>query len=478
MDVFVNSTREDFLLFFAFSLTRLASSSMIKLYPTHPMALGKVNSFKNLFPLFQSIPEWSELTEGQKTFARRFFETDNNHFLTGSAGVGKSFIINTLSHFLISRGVAMGKTASTGVAAFNIGGQTLHSWMGIGLGDEDTVSLIARVKKSKKAQERIKNVKVLLIDEASMIKGELLDKVDVILKYFRYSEQPWGGVKVILTGDLLQLLPVFKPGEIKTYAFESRAWREGKIQVTHLTEIVRQDNNGKFAALLNELRFGDTTNIGLLKERVGIKPPPGVQAVSLYCRNVDVDRINREKLAEIKAPSKFFDAKDTGMPHHIEQFNKNCPAAQRIELKKGAQVICLANINVYSGIVNGSVGTVTGFNNEGVEVKFKTGTAIIAENTWEIKEQEVTVSGSMKYRVVATRTQIPLKVAYALSVHRAQGQTLDCAYLDMNEAFASGQSYVALSRVRNLESLYLEDFCPSRVIVDPKCAAFYKELTS
>jgi ATP-dependent exoDNAse (exonuclease V) alpha subunit len=433
------------------------------------------NSFQHLLSVFQSLPEWSGLTQDQKDFVTIFF-SKGNVFITGSAGVGKSYVVSLLAKFLASRSLHMAKTSSTGVSAFNIGGQTLHSWMGIGLGDEDVKSLIEKIRKSKKAKERIKAAKVLLIDEISMIKSDLLDKVDIILKYFRYSSEPFGGIKILFSGDFLQLGAVFKPGEEKGYVFNSRSWKEADVTVSHLQEIVRQDNSGQFAALLNQLRFGNISNIGLLKSRIGIPVPPDLRPVFIYCRNMDVDRVNKEKLSAIQAPSKFFAAKDSGLPHHIEQFNRNCPAAKSIELKKGAQVMLLANIDARNGHVNGSIGVVTAFTNEGVQVKFKSGSLIVAETQWEIKEQEATIAGQIRYKVVATRNQIPLKVAYAISAHKAQGQTLDCAFVDMNEAFASGQVYLALSRVRDLESLYLEDFCPSRVRADEECVRFYRSL--
>jgi len=444
---------------------------------TNIMALGKANSnsISHLGTKFKQLPIWQSLTKGQQACISTFF-TEHNIFITGSAGVGKSFLISNLLGFLEQNNLTVAKTSSTGVSAFNIGGQTLHSWMGVGLGEEDVYSLVEKIKKSKKALSRITAVKILLIDEISMIKGEFLDKIDILLKYFKNSAEPFGGVKVVFVGDFLQLGAVFRPGDDKTYVFESRSWREANVKTCELTEIVRQDNSSKFAKLLNELRFGDTTNISILESRIGAKIPPGLNPVRIYCRNVDVDRVNKEKLAEVKEPSVIFRAKDEGLPHHIEHFNKNCPAAEIIELKKGVQVMLLANINTELGLVNGSIGVVMGFVDKSVEVKFKTGSVIIENNTWEIKEQETSLAGKIKYRVVATRSQIPLKVAYAISAHKSQGLTLDCAFVDMNEAFASGQCYLALSRVRDLDSLFIEDFCSSRVIVDKKCLQFYKNL--
>jgi len=440
------------------------------------MALGKANSLTHLFSRFQQTSEWKTLTQGQKKFFERFF-MGGNVFITGSAGVGKSFCVKVLYDFLAVNGVTMCKTSSTGVSAFNIGGQTLHSWAGIGLGEEEVGVLIAKINKNRKAAARLESVKVLLIDEVSMIKGELLDKLDIILKYFRRSSMPFGGVKLLLSGDLLQLPPVWKNDAVKTYVFESRSWREAKIEVCALTEIVRQDNNSDFAKLLNELRFGDITNIALLKSRVGAPIPKDLKPVMIYCKNVDVDRINNAKLAEIKEESFFFRARDMGGPHYTEIFNKNCPAAELIELKKGAQVMLLSNLDVEAGFVNGSIGVVECFTTEGVEVKFKHGSTVVSNVEWQIKEQQKGLDGDLKYRTVATRNQIPLRIAYALTVHKCQSATLDCAYIDLNEAFGTGIVYSALSRVRSLDSLYLEDFCPSRIRVDDKCAEFYQKLT-
>jgi len=368
----------------------------------------------------------------------------------------------------------MARTASTGVAAFNIGGQTIHSWLGIGWGEEDVKYLIEKVKKNKKAQDRIKRTNVLILDEVSMIKGDLMDKMDVILKYFRHSEKPFGGITLVLSGDPFQLAPVWKADEVRQFFFEGRSYREGEFKVIQMNKIVRQTDKA-FIELLNRIRFGDVSDLSLLETRMNKPIPEGIKPVEIYCKNADVDRINKEKLAELKTPVKFYRCRDSGQPYHTDAFNKNCPAPEVLELKVGARVMLLVNENVKEGLVNGAIGTVRGFTTEGVSVQFDKDSLIVGEHQWEIKEQEVGISG-MQYKVVATRRQIPLRVAWAVSAHKTQGCTFDHAYVDMSSAFSEGQIYTSLSRVRSLDGLYLTDFDPSRIKVDSKCLDFYRNL--
>ena len=195
----------------------------------------------------------------------------------------------------------------------------------------------------------------------------------------------------------------------------------------------------------------------------------------IFCKNFDVDRHNKEQLDKLTTPAKTYTARDHGAPHFIESLEKNCPAPKLLELKIGAQVILLSNLNVEKGFVNGSIGTVQSYASTGVRVQFKTGTIIVEEEEWQIKDQEADSQGKIQSRVVATRTQIPLKLCWAITVHRAQGKTLDRAVVDVEEAFSTGMCYTALSRVRNMESLSISGSIPHEAIqVNQSCVEFYE----
>lgn len=428
-----------------------------------------------LWPIFQRSPIYLTLTPSQQGFAKLFFE-GRNLCLSGAAGVGKSYLINALFIFLQEQKVSAARTATTGVAAFNVGGQTIHSWAGLGLADEDAESIIEKVRKKSKVKERIKATTILFIDEVSMCKADLLDKLNLVMQAIRYSIAPFGGVQIIASADFLQLAPIWKGDEHKAFAFDARSWKDATIQTFILKEVVRQSDND-FIHLLNAIRIGDTSNLSLLKSRIDATfPQDGIEPVRIFCKNVDVERVNKERLDQIPSPVKIFIAKDSGMPHHIDAFNKNCPASEKLELKLGAQVMLLANLDTEAGFVNGSIGLVTAFGPQGITVKFKHGTIIIDHHVWEMKEQEVGMDHRIRYKVVASRTQIPLKCCWSVTTHKAQGSTLDRAIIDMNEAFSSGMVYVALSRVRDLESLSIVDFPTSAIQVNQQCLDFYKNL--
>lgn len=426
---------------------------------------------------FKAFAAGLGLTPSQQRFTNAFF-AGNSICLTGCAGTGKSYIIRALFDFLSEHRVSVGRTASTGVASFNIGGQTIHSFAGLGLGDEHVESIIEKLRKNPKARARIKAVDVLFIDEISMIKGDLLNKLDLVMKYYRRNAAPFGGVKLVVSGDFLQLPGVFKGDEVPELAFQSRAWREAGIQVVVLKEVIRQQGDNTLLRVLNDIRVGDTGSLHLLDSRVdAIFTDSDIEPVRIFCKNVDVAEYNKTRLARIPGQPRTYLARDSGQPHHTEAFNKNCPAPEALELKVGAQVLLVANLDTENGYVNGSVGVVRAFGPQGVTVQFKQGPMIVDRNEWQIKEQEVGADGKIKYKVVATRNQIPLKVCYAVTVHRVQGMTLDRAIIDMSDAFATGQSYTALSRVRDLESLSIVGGLPhSSIKVNRDCVRFYEEV--
>lgn len=440
-------------------------------YPTGPKVA-------KLWPAWQVHAKTLGLTPSQARFAQRFF-TGASCFLTGPAGTGKSYLARALFDFLVKHNVRVGLTGLTGVASFLIGGQTLHSFAGVGLADEPVSNLLQRIYKNKKAKERIIAVEVLFIDEVSMAKGDLLNKVNEVFKVIRYNDAPFGGVVLCLTGDLMQLPPIFKGDEVQEFAFQCAAWKEAKIETVVLKEQMRQKGDTTLLKVLSDIRVGDTSSLSLLDSRIGATfPSDGFDPVRVFCKNIDVDRYNAERLASLPGVVKTYHARDTGMPYHTDAFNKNCPAPQVLDLKVGAQVMLLANIDVQDrGLCNGTIGVVKAFGPEGVTVQFRGETALVEHNDWQIKEQEAGIDKTIRFKVVATRRQIPLKVCYAVTVHKVQGSTLDRAVVDVTEAFAEHQIYCALSRVRDLESLSIVGKIPhSAIRVNAHCVEFYDEI--
>jgi intein/homing endonuclease len=374
---------------------------------------------RGLFDSFKKLEEYKGLTSLQKKFFREFF-SGKNIFLTGPAGTGKSFCVNLLFKFLDLQGIFYGKTATTGVAALNIGGTTVHSWSGMGLADDDGMELLEKVNENKKAVNRIKNAKVLVIDEISMAKSELVDKLDIVCQYIRNKDKPFGGIQVVFVGDFMQLPPIFKNYEREVFAFESQAWREATVKTIHLTEIVRQHDDPEFAKLLNEVRMASADDFTLLMSCIDRKfPNDGIKPVKLYCKNIDVSKYNHEELHKIKSESQFYHAVDSGGEQWAKFFEKNCPAPTDLELRIGAQVILLVNVDVPAGLVNGSVGVVTAMHENSVEVNFACGPHVLEMYKWEIKQNEFdTLNGKMKKVTLASRRQIPLKLAWALTIHK------------------------------------------------------------
>lgn len=429
----------------------------------------------HLFLEFQKRPNWEHYTCMQQEFFRNFF-TKKNIFLSGSAGTGKSFCIEKLCEFLEEVRHPLGITSTTGVSALNIGGSTVHSWAGIGLADDDGMALLDKVSNNKKATNRIKNSKLLIIDEISMASSSLLDKIDIVCQFIRNCEAPFGGLQVVFVGDFCQLPPVFNKFEEEKFAFESDAWKHAKITTINLTEIVRQNNDPLFAKFLNEVRFGISTGIDILSPCYDRQfPDDGIFPVRLFCKNYNVDQYNHDKLDELVSREKTYYPVDDAPEQWVKFLDKNCRAPSPLTLKVGAQVMLLVNLDVAGGLVNGSVGVVEKLYDSSVVVRFINGTFPIEPFEWEIKQNEVNVLGETKKVKVASRKQIPLRLSWANTIHKVQGATLDRAEVDASEAFACGQTYVALSRIRSLESLRLKKFNPNKITANKKCLDFYRK---
>ena len=426
--------------------------------------------------------DWAEyskpltLTLSQQRFVQVFFE-GHNCLLSGEAGTGKSYLIKALFAFLTVHRVKVGVTATTGVAALNVGGQTLHSFCGLGLADEPVANLIAKLARNGKAKARMRAIDVLFIDEISMAKGDLLEKVDGVLRSVRRSDSPFGGVQLVCIGDFCQLSPVFKGDDVQTLAFTSSSWLAADIRTVVLKEQIRQKGDAVLLKVLNDLRVGNTSSLHLLHNRVGATfPKDGIDPIYVFTHNADVDAYNAERLNILKSQTRTYYARDTGDERYRDAFNRNCLAPQELVLKVGAQVMCLIN-RLDEDIVNGSIGVVTAFGPSGVTVRFRSGLAVVELNEWTIKEQEVAPDGTLRFKTVASRSQIPLRLAWGASIHKTQGMTLDRVVIDVSKAFADGMVYVGLSRVRDIESLSLvTPISPSVVRANPECVAFYRDI--
>ena len=420
-------------------------------------------------------PNWEQLNEKQKAFCLSVLD-GRNIFLTGGSGTGKSFCLHFLFKFFAENGISYGKTAMTGISALNIGGSTIHSWASLGLGDTDISNIFKMVFRNKKAKERIASAKFLFIDEISMCSAELLDKIFAVLRAVRRGNP----ISVTLIGDSFQLPYIVKNLESDSgYFFESKSWKQENFKIINLTELIRQKEDKEFGEILNQIRVGDLTNVHKIKERIGAKLdlPDGILPVKLFGYNASVDAYNNKILNSIEGKTHKYLAKDEGDSKYTENFNRNSQAPEVLLLKKGAQVMLTYNVNTEEGFVNGLIGKVIGFEtNNNPIVKFTDGKRLIVESqTWEIKEQIVGLDDVIKYKTIASRTQIPLKLSYATSIHKVQSLTLDFVSVDLQQAFENGMAYTALSRVRNFKGLsIIRDFDENKISVSKKCLEFHK----
>jgi len=419
-------------------------------------------------------------------------ERGHSIFLTGSAGTGKSFILNHLIDRYKKTGKTYGLTAMTGCAALLLGkAQTLHSWASVGLAKDPVSKLISSIRKSRKSMKRWLLTDVLIVDEVSMMPPELFEKLDQIGKKLRNSQKPFGGIQLIFVGDFFQLPPVSND---QKFIFEIDLWSTINFKVIQLTEIMRQ-TNPVFHKILNEARIGQISQetLEILNKRKGLPwKKLEIKPTLLFPHRSIVANINAQNLAKLEGIQNSYKVSTvitqecavdiTSLPikFAIEKTNRDAPYEEELLLKVGAQVMLIINMPKKTGdekndlemdLVNGSRGIVTGFMEDSIKtplVKFQgfTKSIPISHNMWSIDEFEG-----------VSQMQIPLKLAYALTIHKAQGATLDSALIDVGlNTFESGQAYVALSRVKSLESLYLWDIDPSAFRANPKVKKFYSSL--
>ena len=395
-----------------------------------------------------------------------------NVFLTGQPGSGKTYVINEYVRYLRSFGIDPAITACTGIAATHIGGLTIHSWSGIGVKETLSSSELAAIVANRRLARRFAKTNVLIIDEVSMLKPGILDLVDAVCRRAKKSPAPFGGLQAVLVGDFFQLPPVMRSSgrlpaddlfrsEQPRFAFEAASWQRANLVVCYLTEQYRQDDP-EFLGMLKAIRennFG-ARHLALVKSQLidFANAPSG--APKLFSHNVDVDLINNKKLAELPGRSKDFIMSSRGPKPLVAALQKGCLSPSVLSLKTGAAVMFTKN-DYQSRFVNGTLGTVISFDEVTgyPAVETKAGSRIATEpSEWTLEENGVPR---------ASLTQLPLRLAWAITIHKSQGMSLDEAVMDLSGVFEFGQGYVALSRVRRLSGLHLAGYCQRAFEVDP-----------
>ncbi|AGO12475.1 AaceriAER128Wp [[Ashbya] aceris (nom. inval.)] len=532
------------------------------------------------------------LSEEQRNVLK-LAEEGTNIFYTGSAGTGKSILLRELIKKLKTihgRQGAVAVTASTGLAACNIGGITVHSFAGIGLGNSSKENLLKKVKRSRKHVQRWQNCKCLIIDEISMIDGELLDKLDYIARKVKKSKAPFGGIQLILCGDFFQLPPVTRDNQQPNFAFDSEAWKEAINVTIVLTRVFRQQGDTKFIQMLNDMRLGKISEETEAEFRKLSRPlvTDDIIPAQLFSTRIEVERANSSQLAKLPGKQRAYNAIDGGDLSDDELKQKllaNFLAPKRLELKIGAQVMNIKNFD--DTLVNGSLGKVIDFIDEAtfmfyqsvcdddLDVKeWEKYRDALAKNDWNAPEldedeepkketrtsmvkkalrekfrkidtddsvdhlgdtifdflkedrdvtdpevkanlerkkqllQEVHMSSKGKKlplvqffqpdnttrtvlvreeawaiedeneKPLVTRVQLPLMLAWALSIHKSQGQTLNKVKVDLRRVFEKGQAYVALSRAVSRGGLQVLNFDKEKIQAHSKVVEFYDSLIS
>jgi ATP-dependent exoDNAse (exonuclease V) alpha subunit len=394
----------------------------------------------------------------QKT-AETTLKLGYNVFITGSAGTGKTFILNNYISYLKERGIIPSIVASTGIAASHINGQTIHSFFGIGIKETLQPHEINNLVQRKHLISRFEKLKVLIIDEISMVSPELFSLMNILLQRFKFNSKPFGGIQVVISGDFFQLPPVSKIQKEKIFAWQSEAWKELDLKTCYLQKKFRQ-TNGALIDILDDIRSGNISEKTILKLNENIQNKKATKTTKLYTHNLDVDRINLNELQKLKSKPINFIAETKGSKQNIETFFKNSLLMEELVLKKDAIVMFLKN-DPDGRFINGTIGVVTGFTSFNMPIVSLSNNRNIFVGLEEWSKEDD--SG----REIVNIKQIPLRLAWAITTHKSQGMTIDNAEIDLSRAFMPGQGYVALSRLTSIDGLSLIGYNDLALKVDP-----------
>ncbi|HCR88690.1 MULTISPECIES: AAA family ATPase [Psychrobacter] len=450
----------------------------------------------------------------RQSSALDILKTGQNVFLTGSAGSGKTYTLNQYINYLRARRVPVAVTASTGIAATHMNGTTIHSWSGIGIKDELSDRDLTNLSRKQFLADRLKDTAVLIIDEISMLHAKQLNLVNQVLKHVRKNDAAFGGIQVVVAGDFFQLPPIGSKGESnrEKFAFMSEAWLDAKFHICYLSEQHRQVSEAANGGLdlddiLNQIRRQEVSFEAIAALEATFDQNVDIKRTRLYTHNLNVNKINDKELAALDGDMMRFEATSTGDSKLVETLKKTVRTQDDLVLKVGAKVMFIKN-NSELGVSNGTMGELIGFaavkiddskdtsddliedtaqdaiakntknkakkDKESKEkpkdekpttqkmpvVRLNSGREVIAEpEEWIIEDE----TGD----VLASYLQVPLCLAWAITIHKSQGMTLEAAEIDLSRTFELGQGYVALSRLKSLAGLQLLGMNDMSLQLDP-----------
>lgn len=407
-----------------------------------------------------------------------------NLLISGSAGSGKTY---TIMKYADKIPYAV-KTATTGTAALNIGGETIHRFLNLGKSSRPEMANIIiskwnKIKNSKtpwdtQRWKTIQNMRTLIIDEASMLRRDTFELIDAVLSSIKEDNRPFGGIQMVLIADFLQLPPVITDQDLQQYpdlkdpyCFQSDTWKFADFKSYNLTSNYRQ-GEGKFLEALEKIRKGEMNDEieEMISGRLNAQLNTNIEPVKLFPHKYKVEQENLLKLDEL--PDEKFTSKAilTGKTYDIEILKKDCPAEEYLHYCKGAQIMMITN-HPQGLWVNGSIGIVESI--DPLRIKLSGGETIeVSKFTWERSVHKVE-NNKVSTKIVATMIQYPFKLCWSATLHKSQGQTMDFVEIDLSNCFSYGQAYVGLSRVKSLEGLKLIGWNRNSIKADERVLEFY-----
>ncbi len=397
--------------------------------------------------------------------ALTLLKTGKNIFLTGQPGSGKTHTINEYVLWLRSQGIEPAITASTGIAATHIGGMTIHSWSGLGIKKMLIERDLEQLKESSSVRRRLCKTNILIIDEVSMLEARTLDNVNIICKTLRDDQRPFGGLQLVLVGDFFQLPPVNNGNDLINFAYQSDAWQEAGLTVCYLSQQFRHEDES-LSKVLTDIRQADKSLEEIYKKLSECLLDDQSQTEfdqltsRLFSHNIDVDRLNSDLLHQIEDEEQVFTMTGRGAANALANLKRSCLSPEELRLKIGARVMFTKN-NYERGYINGMLGEVVAWHEEDGWPVIR---LIDDEELVAYPDEWLVSDGS---HTIARVSQVPLRLAWAMTVHKSQGMTLDSAIVDLTNAFAYGQGYVALSRVKSFAGLKIIGLNKRALEVDP-----------